>query len=186
MRSAGFDPVGIDPRTLWLGNQGHEVAIYVAGEDDSVLDENDYVEFYGQAMAGPFTARNAYWLVAGQGPGRRMASRQVHPATAPTATSFWRAVHFEEDHVYWQNPSPGTTFDHWFWQGYLQAPATTAVTFSLVPPAPESAQAILRVSLQGRSDDLAVSPNHHTRIALNGTLVGDAYWDGQVTFQHHK
>lgn len=184
MRSAGFDPTRITPNLLELRHRGQEVAIDVVGGGDGVLDEDDYVVFYGEAMTGPFTERNVYWLTADQGTGRRMVTREVPPSFAPTATSFPKTAHIEEDKVYWQNPPPSATAEHWYWQRYLQAPDTTTVAFPLDPPATGGAHVLLSVGLQGRSDDQIVAPDHHTRISLNGTPVDEAYWDGQRAFQH--
>jgi len=38
--------------------------------------------------------------------------------------------------------------------------------------------AAVRVYLHGRTDDVS-SPDHRTRVTLNGTTLGDVVWDGQ-------
>ncbi len=42
----------IDPRTFQMTNQGLDVAITVVGEEDGILNEGDYIIFYGEAFHG--------------------------------------------------------------------------------------------------------------------------------------
>jgi hypothetical protein len=132
----------------------------------------------------------------------------------PTPSWFYATLHAEEDHVYWQNPPNGAGQDHWFWRGPLEAPTAITLTFDLRniateevgldlgglhssqriwsseiphrPPrsAPEGRDATLRVALRGKTDDYAVNPDHHTRVALNGVEISEALWDGQIEVQH--
>ncbi len=43
---------GTDPRTLKMTNQGLDVAIQVIGEEDGILNDGDYILFYGEAFRG--------------------------------------------------------------------------------------------------------------------------------------
>jgi len=49
--------------------------------------------------------------------------------------------------------------------------------------APIEADALVRVRLHGRTST-GVEPDHHTRFLLNGTLIDEAWWDGQIPFSH--
>lgn len=186
LRGAELDLTGVDPQTIKIAHRDCEMPIYVHGEEDGVFDIEDYVEFYGMAMTGPFTGRNVYWLTTGGADGLRMAERDgslvgVHP----TPSSFYATLHAEEDHVYWQNIPNGAGQDHWFWRGPLEAPTEITLTFDLHHLATEEGKdATLRVGLQGKTDDYGVDPDHHTRVALNGVEIGDALWDGQIEYQH--
>jgi hypothetical protein len=186
LQDAGLNPTEVDPRMIKIAHRDREVPIYVHGEEDGVFDVEDYVEFYGVAMTGPFTVRNVYWLTTGGADGLRMAERDGGLAGAhPTPSSFYATLHVEEDHVYWQNIPNGAGQDHWFWQGPLEAPAETALTFDLHHLATEEGRdATLRVGLRGKTDDYGVDPDHHTRVTVNGVEIHDALWDGQVEYQH--
>jgi len=53
---AGWNPEEIDPKTLYMSNQGREVAVYVYGEEDHQFGPGDYVLFYGEAFRGEWMA----------------------------------------------------------------------------------------------------------------------------------
>ena len=205
LQDAGLDLTEVDPRTIKITHRDREIPIYVYGEEDGVFDVEDYVEFYGLAMTGPFTVRNVYWLATSGADGLRMGERDGSLAGVhPTPSSFYATLHAEEDHIYWQNIPNGAGQDHWFWRGPLEAPTGTTLTFDLRniateevrqdlgglhsnrPPrsAPEGRDATLRVGLKGRTDDYGVDPDHHTRVTVNGVEISDALWDGQVGYQH--
>jgi len=185
VQSAGFDLSGLDPRHLRLVNRGCEVAIHVNGEEDGVFNPGDWLEFYGQAPVSEFTHGNVYWLTAGDGPGLRMAERDGAPTGAgSTPTAFYTPLHLEENHEYWQMLPDGEGQDHWFWERFPSAPHTSRFSFSLRNIAAIQAEALVRVSLHGRTSVAGVHPDHHTQILLNGTLIDEAWWDGQVPFTH--
>ncbi|MDH7487843.1 MAG: C25 family cysteine peptidase [Anaerolineae bacterium] len=182
LREAGFDPAGLDPRTLRLTCQGVEQPIHIWGEDDGRFDPDDVILFYGQALTSTYTARNVCWLSASDAAGLRMAGRDGSPvAGLPTPTAFLNTLYMEENHTYWQNPPGGQAWDHWYWHQFV-APAAFTVTFTLSHIAPISDEARLQVVLQGKSD-AGVNPDHHTRLWLNGHLLDDAWWDGQSAYQ---
>ena len=68
--------------------------------------------------------------------------------------------------------------DRWLW-GYAYYPAQPTWTHPFSLAAPLSAPATLSVSLQGYLAVATVNPDHHARISLNGTLLGDYSWDGR-------
>ena len=182
LRRAGFDPTGLDPRTLRLTCQGVEQPIHIRGEDDGRFDPDDAILFYGQALTSTYTARNVYWLTAAGAGGLRMAERDGSPAAGlPTPTAFFNTLYAEENHTYWQNPPGGQAWDHWYWH-QLVAPAIFTVTFTLSHTAPITAEARLQVALRGKTT-ADVNPDHHTRLWLNGTLLDEAWWDGQIAYQ---
>jgi len=191
LQDAGLDLLEVDPRTIKITLRDREMPIYVHGEEGGnprcgVFDVEDYVEFYGLAMTGPFTARNVYWLTTGGADGLRMAARDGSLAGVhPTPSSFYATLHAEEDHVYWQNIPNGAGQDHWFWRGPLEAPTETTLTFDLRHLAIEEGKdATVRVGLRGKTDDYGTDPDHHTRVTLNGVEISDALWDGQIEYQH--
>jgi hypothetical protein len=189
LTAAGWTLAGLDPRTIKLTRLGSELPIRVEGQDDGVFDAADVILFYGQAMTGPYTRRNVYWLTAGGAPGLRMAERDVAPTHSyPVAASFRATLHAEQDNIspafgYWQNPPGKDAQDHWYWTAVLAAPTSAALAFQL-PAFDPAGSAALRVLLAGKTNDLNVNPDHHTRILLNGTQVDDKRWDGAIEFQH--
>ncbi len=185
LAAAGWDLAQLDPRTLRLTAQGAEVALWIPGGEDGALDAGDAVIFYGQAMTGPYTRRNVYWLTAGGAPGLRMAKRDVTPSHGDPIAANWPAtLHVEQDNApwgYWQNPPGRETQDHWYWTWPLTAPATATLTFEM-PPFDPAGGAALRVTLAGKTDDYSTGDDHHTRVALNGTVLSDMHWDGRIAF----
>jgi hypothetical protein len=182
--AAGLDMAGIDPRTIKITNRGVEIPIYVHGQEDGVFDPTDYIEFYGTAMTGVFTSRNVYWLSTGGVNGLRMAERDGTPSrSASIPVSFYTTLHLEEDNAYWQNIPNGAGQDHWFWDK-ISAPATKNYTITLSHIATTTADCTVQVLLKGKTNDLFIDPDHHTRISLNGTQVDEARWDGQIAYQH--
>ncbi len=184
IQNAGFYLDGLDARHLRLLNQGSEVAIHIHGEGDGVFDPGDRLEFYGTATIGEYTRRNVYWLTPGDGPGLRMPERDGTPTGAgSTPTAFYTTLHVEENHEYWKYLPDGEGQDHWFWERFPSAPHAGHFSFYLHHVAPIEADALVHVSLHGRTST-GVNPDHHTRILLNGTLIDEAWWDGQVPFTH--
>jgi uncharacterized repeat protein (TIGR01451 family) len=184
LTNTGFPLSGVDPRRLSLSNRGSPVAIQVFGEEDGVFDAGDWLEFYGQAPASEFTQRNVYWLTVGDVPGLRMAERDGRPGgSSSMPTAFYTTLHREENHEYWKYLPDGEGQDHWFWEQFPSAPYTQDFTFYLQNIATTQAEAHVRVSLYGRTST-DVNPDHHTQVRLNGTLIHEARWDGQVPFIH--
>lgn len=185
LHNSGFDLSGVNPRHLRLVNRGSEISIYVHGEEDGIFDPGDWLEFYGIAPVSEFTHRNVYWLTPGDGPGLRMAERDGTPGGGgSTPTAFYTTLHLEENHEYWRMLPEGEGQDHWFWERFPSAPHTSYYSFNLQNIATIQADALVRVSLQGRTSVSTVNPDHHTQIRLNGTLIDEAWWDGQVPFTH--
>jgi hypothetical protein len=118
----------VDQITAWdthIRNHGHEIPIYFHGEADGHFDENDYIEFYGEAnektylwsspelYQDPWTADNCYWLSWGDGRlGLRLAAEdatwhtgyewtqnELHGPVRPV-TNVRTTVHYEKDQVF--------------------------------------------------------------------------------------
>ena len=104
------------------------------------------------------------------------------PSDAPSGPDrFLRILHAEEDSLYWQTMPNGAGQEHWFWGDRLTAPVTRTETITLTAPITGinavGLTAELRVQFKGRSDT-ASTPDHHTQIFFNDTLVDDHLWDG--------
>jgi hypothetical protein len=112
--AAGLPLGSIDPRRMRLYQDGREVPMYVAGEEDGRWDPGDYLEFIGKRPAGTtgynsFYASHAVFVLVWDGgrPGLRapavpVASRTgglvpSFPANAKPAPPFSAHVHLEKD-----------------------------------------------------------------------------------------
>jgi len=183
--AAGAPVDSLDPRTLRLDDQGQEVALYVAGEDDGSFDSGDYVLFYGRKMGTIYTDTRGYWLTWGAGSGRRMAGIDGSPGgSAPVPLSFGTTLRWEQDLVYQTWVPGGDERDDWFAASVFASgsPASKTFEFTIDALSSEPYSPTLRGMLFG-SSYFSASPDHHTRIYLNGHLVDDATWDGWTDYQ---
>lgn len=188
--AAGFDLTGIDPRDLRVSNRGQTVPILVNGESDGVFDPADSLLFYATALDTVYTGSNVYWLEAGPGAGLRMATHagSVAGAVQPAA-NFPITRHAEENTIYWRGMPAGSGQDHYFWDNRLSPGAsglptsrTYTVTLDHVATGITEmgiTEAQVRVRLKGYT-----SLAHRTRITLNGTMLDERAWAGQVDFTH--
>ena len=182
LQSAGLDLTGLDPRTIKISNHGTEIPIYIQGENDGSFDTEDYIAFYGTAITDVFTVENVYWLTYGGENGQRMAAREGTPGSAVVPAEFYDVVHAEEDNTYWEGLPNGEGQDHYFWE-QLTAPVSRTYSTSLNNIANISDTGRLTVTLRGKTNT-STYPDHHTRIYLNGTLISEDSWDGQIEYQH--
>jgi hypothetical protein len=96
---------------------------------------------------------------------------------APVAASFRHVARGEVNVLYWQQLPNGAGKDHWFWTKTI-APSTRDYGLEIPDPAIQGAlDAEVRVSMHGYTDT-PESPDHHTRVSLNGVVAGDASWNG--------
>lgn len=183
LQTAGVPVDSLNPRRLRLFSHDTEVALYVAGEQDQVFDNSDFVLFYGQKNETRFTNINVYWLTWGETDGLRMASRDGAPGAAATPTTFRHTQRAEENLSYQPSLSSGPDGDHWYWGNVYASgtPATKNFSISLKNLATGEYTATVRGLLKGYT----ATPQHHTRIYLNDHLLDDAFWASKAehTFQ---
>ncbi|MDH7570427.1 MAG: C25 family cysteine peptidase, partial [Armatimonadota bacterium] len=173
-------PIGqVDPRTLVLAVKGDEVAIGVTGEEDGRFDPDDAVEFYGTALDTKYTDTNVYWLSWGNTRGKRWTG--AAPVRGEAEASYLEKATFEENALYAKQlfvADPGE-IPHWFWAS-ISAKQQPEFTFQLDNLDLAAPAARVGVFLWGNTTLPTVEPDHHTRVFLNGNLLEDARWDGQV------
>jgi hypothetical protein len=178
LKNAGVPVDSLDPRTLRLSNQGIEVATFVSGEADSVFNPNDYLLFYGQKVNTRYTSENVYWLSWGAGSGQRMASLDGSPTPGyEVLAHFLTTQRVEIDADYYIDHPSGPQKDHWYGSLIYAAssPASQDFQFQLTHLETQDLPAKVRGLLKG----YAASPNHHTRIYINGRLIEDASWQAK-------
>jgi len=178
LTGAGFDLSGVSLSTIKMKNRGAEIPIYVHDNDSNdAFNGTDYILFYGTAITDMYTTKNVYWLEAGGDPGQRTSSRDGTPSGATVPTDFPATLHAEEDTSYWQFMPGGEGQDHWFWGNRLSAP--TSRDYNLTLNNISTSTATVRVRLKGYT-----TPNHRTKIHLNGHEIDDQTWSGQIIYDH--
>ncbi|HUW94802.1 MAG TPA: C25 family cysteine peptidase [Anaerolineae bacterium] len=184
LQDAGWDAGSIDPRSLQMYNQGQEIAITVVGQDDGSFDMDDTVRFCGQGLETKYASTNVYWLTTGTSSGRRVQDVDGHPSDpVSVAEAFSTTIRAEQDRVYWAAPSPSSGGDYWFWERLWATPGspmTVEYRINLPSLAVGTFTTTLRVAVKSRYDEPAYDPDHHLRLYLNGYLVEDTTWDGEV------
>jgi uncharacterized repeat protein (TIGR01451 family) len=183
LQAAGVPVATLDPRRLRMYAGSAEMAIEVIGEEDGRFDPGDTIRFYATQVNSLYTDTNVVWLVVGDANGRRMAARSVAPQGDPTAVNFVQTAHFEENRTYRSAMPLVSDVDHWYWgQIYVlsrNSVLTMTVPFTIASPLPTGA-ADVRLDLWGASYDPRMNPDHHLRVYVNGSFIGDVYWSGMV------
>ncbi|TEU18838.1 MAG: hypothetical protein E3J21_05100, partial [Anaerolineales bacterium] len=187
LTGAGFDLSGVALSTIKMSNRGAENPIYVHDEDsNNAFNDNDHILFYGTAITDIYTTKNVYWLEAGGADGQSMDDTRDGSlsGSALVPTHFPVTLHAEEDNYYWQTMPPnGEGQDHWFWEGRLTALESRPYTLTLNNISTTAITTTVRVRLKGGTD-VGISPDHHTRIYLNGNVIDDQQWDGFSIYDH--
>ena len=130
----------------------------------------------GDPTANPHGRELVYELsLAGGGLSMPVESAAPRGSAVPFG---WSDRRFEQDRFY----QPGLLLAEspWLWDA-LVAPVTKSYPLDLSGSAPGQA-ARLVVWLQGATD-FAADPDHHVRVSLNGSAVGEASWDGQKPYR---
>jgi uncharacterized repeat protein (TIGR01451 family) len=184
LQAAGLPVDTLDPRTLRLLRYGQEVPIRVLGEEDGHFDPGDRVLFYGRPLTGSFfTDAEVYWLTYGGSAGLRMARRDGTPhGTANVPPDLAATEHIEQNPLYLPNLPARGDHDHWLWNLTFPEGGNFTQTYSFPAHALSSGPytVTLRVYLFGMTRDDKVDPDHHVRFLLNGTLIDELWWDGQI------
>ncbi len=176
LAAAGWDLSRVDPTRVSLASGGTPVALTGNATLTVGLAPTDWLEFQGRAMSGEYTRDNVYWLRHTSGLWAEGADASPD-LIAGQVFSFPAAAHFEEDTVYFASMRIVEGTDRWMWGNAIHAPTTVTRSVWLPEVAPASSGRIT-VTIQGYSNDPAVSPDHHARVLWNGVSVADARFDG--------
>ena len=161
---------------LRLERQGEAVPLHLepAGAD---FGPGSRLFFYADrtAPSTAFSGETAYQLVRSPD-GRRMATRSEASSGVPVASPASGRAELERN-VYYQ-PGLLEAEDVWQWEA-LTSGASRSVGFTLRGfDAAEGTPALLSVYFQGASDAPDVQ-DHHLRVSLNGSFVGETTFDGR-------
>lgn len=174
-------PFPIDLETLRLTYQGEEVAIKVISKRGDRVSPGDSIEFYGEGMDNTLTDTMVYWLSPGKTKGKRVSYINGGITVQGEITdSFKGHLHFEENHEIWPSMPGAQDEDCWFWEK-ITAPKTREYLVKIPSIDRKQTEATIKIGFRGRST-ASPHPNHHTVIYLNGTKIGDAFWDGTIAY----
>jgi hypothetical protein len=164
---------GVSAGNLRLSRLGKTVAFHLEPDDGRFAPGSTLFFLSDGGKANPYGTEAVYELEIGAG-GERMPLDGAAPAGTPVG-HYWATVDLEKDRYYQAGLLEAP--DLWLWEMFL-APSTHSFPFSLDSLAPSATPAKLGVFLQGASD-FPESPDHHVRILVNGTLLGDDSWNGK-------
>jgi hypothetical protein len=160
---------------LRLSRQGEPVAFH-AEPAGSYFGPGSILYFFSEGRSiNPYGNVAVYQLALSRRGGLEMPLVSAFPSgdTLPFA---WRVERWEQNASF--QPGLLDAPDLWLWQSLI-APAVKSHTFALPGLHSTSEPSQLTVFLQGGSDEDGV-PDHHVRLRINGTDVGDATWDGKT------
>lgn len=162
-------------KELILSCQGHEVAWIAAIGNDGIF-------FYADAIDNIYTNMNIYWIEKGKGlDGSEMVVVKGKGPRTTTGGTFYETVHAEEDNFALTALFDDPLSDYWAWDYIIAGyPGYSSKTFTIVTyGVAEADTASLTVQLQGSSDTESAQ-DHHAVVTLNGTQIGEGYWEGAL------
>jgi hypothetical protein len=159
---------------LRLIRQGLPVAFHLEPATAYFARGSSLVFFSEGASLNPYGTEAIYQLVMARD-GARMPLVSAFPSGdvlfSGQATARW-----QEDKTF--QPGLLDAPDIWLWESLI-APARKSHRFGLPGLAATGEPSQVTVFLQGGSDQEGVA-DHHVRLSVNGTLVGEATWDGMT------
>jgi hypothetical protein len=158
--------------------RGNEIAIQVLDGGDGSFGPGDAILFYGQKVDTQFTGMNVYYLTWGGAEGMRMNAVDSNPTGGDDTPSFLNHVHLEQNVYYLSFYPSGNSRDVWYWD-YIQKSGSHTYTTMLASIANDAAYT---VKVSGLLRSYNATPQHHTRIYLNGHLIDDKTWANGATY----
>jgi hypothetical protein len=164
---------GIPADQLRLSRQGRAAAFHIE-PDPRRFQPGSLLYFLSEgAAANPYGKEAVYELELGRG-GVTMERGFAAPSGQAIA-SYRHREEWEENRLY--QAALLDAPDPWLWD-LLFAPVSKSFPFEVRDLAPATAPAKLAVRLQGVSD-FPADPDHHVRISVNGSFLGELRWDGK-------
>ena len=161
---------------LRLSRQGESVAFHLE-PNPKRFEPGSTLYFMSEcASVNPYGNEAVYELEVGLEGAMMLPSSQ---APSGEATTFYVKRVEQEQNRYYQAALPQlAASDLWLWD-LLFAPVTKSYPFEVSALAPTTHASSLSVWLQDVSD-FEANPDHHVRVYVNGTLVGESSWDGKA------
>ncbi len=185
--NAGIDPATINPREIHISNKGYEIPIYFEGEEDTVFDKDDYMDFFAERIRGaetfynPYTFNNVYWLSWGDSLGKRMVCEDGTPLDSlntVTVPAFKDTLHFEKDSFFIRlSEITADSTDVWFWNR-LYGP--DSINLKLDIPYPDTLSDFdLSILLHGYT----TVASHKVNVYINTHFLNHFTWFGQKPYK---
>ncbi|MBN1268963.1 MAG: hypothetical protein JXB04_05205, partial [Kiritimatiellae bacterium] len=171
---------GVSPERIIASVTGGGIRMTRRGQECRYLATSAGVYFYAEAVDSLYTTNDVYWLHWTPG---TLAGSLAGTGPSPLAdTVFMDTLHAEQDVAESTALTTNPASDYWGWN-YMSAASSKLQTrvFPLYPKsvAVSEAPATLVSHLLGATTT-ATQREHHVRIALNGTPIGEAWWEGMV------
>ncbi|MBN1318257.1 MAG: hypothetical protein JXA42_22440, partial [Anaerolineales bacterium] len=183
LAAAGFPVDNVDPNNLHLTRDGAEISIHWDGDADTDFSAGERILFYADARFSRWTWNDVYFLWEDETPGLRMTSRAATPAGMP-AGNVWQTEGAEENTIYTPElyrgilVPAGRDGDRWVWDE-LDPLNQPAASFPINLPTVDTAEpATLDVWLIS-STDVPAATDHRVDVAMNGTWLDTAEWNGK-------
>ena len=179
LAAAGFDFTGTPIDQLAVTLRGKPVPVRMSGS--SAKGRSDwgagrFLEFFGSAAPSLETDSNVYLLSVDRAKALRMSEDSTTPQGAPAA-SYVERVRLARNRDY-SFASP--IADPWFDTRMLTFRSPNRFDFDLAADhSLSSTGAALAVRMWGVTDWPA-APDHHVRVSINGTAVGEQIFDGRA------
>lgn len=203
---AGFD-LSADPKTFQLFHRGVEQAILVAGQDDGILDQSDYIEFYGRGNDGTldsslyaqphfqphrlynlYSDTTSYFLTYGTSAGKRMSFFSASPEGLETQ-SYHHAekililkAQYAAGRDYESGNVHLSTFDEgegWMGAQILQNQEATYAIEGILHSSPASGKPAIELLLTGRGPMA-----HNVDVYAGSRLLSSISFSGYQSYKH--
>lgn len=195
LKSSGADLTGLRARRIGLSSNGKPVAVLAKGQDRAFghpaeFGEGGYIEFYADGLDSLYSENQVFtvhYLDRSELRTKRKlirAERQVVNTTLVQAQTYTHTEVVEENNTY-SFVSPSST-DPWHFGSTFSFRPTPTYNFSLENVVGGSAAAQVAVEIYGfidfdLTDENGVDRNdHHYDVEVNGVLIGDQQFDGDV------
>lgn len=172
------DMLGMSPKQVEQKITNNQFLMTNWGQEIAYLPANGGtgIYFYGQDIDSVYTDENLYWLEKRKGSVMESVNGG-QPSPGSGNETFLETLQIEEDHyaatALFNDPGD----DYWMWDYILAGSASKSFTFN-APGAAAAGTASLTVYLQGATDTGA-DPDHHVKVGLNGTPIGEDQWNGK-------
>ncbi|HLF84050.1 MAG TPA: C25 family cysteine peptidase [Blastocatellia bacterium] len=168
--AAGLDP-NVDPRLFRLFAEGKEQPISVSTGKGELFDESSSIEFYGIGLDTSATDARVYWLVVDKQDGLRV--QQVKGEGSPSSSrSFTQTIERKDRTIYFAALRNGER-ENFFGSVVSSGGVDQKLALPHLDQASDQ-QASIEVALQG-----VTKLPHRVAVHLNGSLIGEAAFDGQ-------
>jgi hypothetical protein len=158
------------PELFALTNRGKPVAFAPSSDLTGIL-------FYGLATESNVEGANVYRLSNAIRDRRWMKTRPNVEAPPPTGGEvFTKTLHVEEDVFAANNVYKDPEGDFWVWDYVFAGFGAKSFAFRTDGAAGFDG-GVLTVRLKGGTETVAY-PDHHATFSLNGSPIGEAFWDG--------